>query len=235
MEDMRKIVGDEALLLLATNIVSLVAAIATIYASVAAYSGEELGNKELFSRIAKGWKQPLVTCLYIKLFELGFWVFISMSVGFTYLLSYASSIFTVIGIVVLGLGFVFYLYFGVIYALGLVVAVVEEDCYGLAAIGRAGLLLRGRKMQGLALNLLFVVVTIFVFSWPFFLPMKLMSYIGGVRLGLGSVAVVGLLHSAVFTVFYFGCKMSHGEEVHGKEFLGYTLVPTAAHADSALL
>lgn len=232
---MRIIVGDEALLLLATNIVSLVAAVATIYASVAAYSDEELGIEELFSRIAKGWKQPLVTCLYIKLFELGFWVSISLLVGFSFLLSYASSIFTVIGIVTPVLGFIFYLYLGVILTLGLIVAVVEEDCYGLAAIGRAGLLLRGRKMQGLALNLLFLVVTIFVFSWPFFLPMRLMSYVGAVRLALGSAAVVGLLQSAVFTVFYFGCKMNHGEEVRGKEFLGYSLVPTAVHADSPLL
>lgn len=121
---------------------------------------------------------------------------------------------------------VLYLYLCVPWIVSIVVAVVEEDCCGMEALGKAAFLVKGRRLRGFLLNLCYGLV---------FFIVVICSY-SQTRVAVKLVIIaaisclVKILMSVWYTVFYFQCTMQHGEEreVQLHPTFGYTKLSTAA-------
>ena len=58
------------------------------------------------------------------------------------------------------MGVLFLVHLSAVWMLGLVISVVEDNCNALMALGRAGELFKGRRLQGFTLMLLFSLLAI---------------------------------------------------------------------------
>ncbi|KAK1323529.1 hypothetical protein QJS10_CPA02g01440 [Acorus calamus] len=135
-----------------------------------------------------------------------------------------------------------YVYLRMLWTVGLIASVLEDDgCCGLEPFGRAGKLIKGRKIQGF---------TIAVVGWAIALLVSLacalvLSFVSlnddmdagiavwvAIRIGFSSLdCLVWLFAVMVYTGFYFECKKGCGGEDHvivGGGESGYVSVPVAS-------
>ncbi|RWR91342.1 hypothetical protein CKAN_02049200 [Cinnamomum micranthum f. kanehirae] len=125
--------------------------------------------------------------------------------------------------------------------IGLVVSVVEKDCYGMEAIWKAGALMKGRTLQGFCLSLVLTLVEMVISGFLGF-EMGGVGKTEAARLGLGlalisATGLVDLFVCVVYTVFYCDCKNGLGEkvEIEREEGAGYSLISTNCHVDTSIL
>ncbi|XP_058113321.1 uncharacterized protein LOC131256447 [Magnolia sinica] len=231
-KDVGFLVGEETLLLVISSIVSLFTAVATIFASSMTYYCKDLTHNELFLRIGQTWKRPMITWLYITLFESGYLLLIFLLVGIFTMIAKGSMTLACLTLVLALLLVRFYVYFSMLCKLGIVISVMEEDNYGMGALTKAADLIEGRKRQGYILYVLFKLVGLAVY-WVLSSAMQDIDRSHTTRLVIGVVlmhviSLEKILMSMVFTVFYFECKKSHGEKVETGGESGYSLVSTTA-------
>ncbi|XP_058113322.1 uncharacterized protein LOC131256448 [Magnolia sinica] len=235
-KDIGILAGEETIILVVSAIVSLFVAVATIYTSAMTYHGKDLTCSELFRRIRWTWKRPVITWLCITLFNLGFLLLIILLLGFLMLIAKGSIISTCLVIVLALLSLCFYVYFTLLFILGIVISVIEEGSYGMGALAKAAVLIKGRRWQGCILYVLFSLL-----GSAIYLVLNLaiqdihLSNMSRLVIGIVLVNVLSLetiLIYMVFTVFYFECKKSHGENVEIEGESEYSLVPTAFVEDS---
>ncbi|KAK1267968.1 hypothetical protein QJS04_geneDACA022886 [Acorus gramineus] len=96
----------------------------------------------------------------------------------------------------------------------LVVSPMEEDCYGMGAIKKARELTNGRRLQGFALVLIISVVSFVVVALVN--PKQVSGSIGSMVQTVMAMFIgylFKMIMFMVFTVFYYDCKKSSGEEV----------------------
>ncbi|KAG9148350.1 hypothetical protein Leryth_012291 [Lithospermum erythrorhizon] len=159
-------------------------------------SEKDLSVKELLFRVLKSWIRPLITMLY-NVAQCAYFVVVFL-----------------IGIV----AYIIYLYLSVVWIVGIVVSVVEEDCYGFEALGKAGKIVKGNRLVGLVYNVLLNLVTL-----VFVVFVQESRIITGHNLVLNKKVFLFITVSLScllrvfqfvgFTVFYFQCKKHHGEEI----------------------
>ncbi|XXG58387.1 hypothetical protein AAC387_Pa04g0708 [Persea americana] len=241
-KDVGIIVSEETIFILASCTISFFSTIALIYAAAAAYCWEEIAPKELFVLIRRMWKRPALTWSYVALFNLGY-LFVGASL-IGVLVLFAGDPVLLIGLGGFGaLFFVFmmYLYLSVFWRIGLVVSVVEKDCYGMGAIWKAGELMKGRKLQGFCLSLVLTLVEMVICVFLGF-QMEGVGRTEAARLGMGlalisATGLVDLFACVVYTVFYCDCKNGIGEkvEIERAEWAGYSLISTNCHVDTSIL
>ncbi|KAF8033840.1 hypothetical protein BT93_C0183 [Corymbia citriodora subsp. variegata] len=208
-KDIRLFYGLEWVFVLLYSVCSILFSTMTIYASAAAHGGKNLSTKDLGIAVARSWRRPFITFFYITLFGIGY-LFLVLALTIPLVLPRAN-IATVILCIVAAL---FYAHLAVVWTLGLVVSVLEEDKSGLGALAKAGQLVKGREVHGFALSLVIVALSILMSQ-----VVRLVS----VRQSEGAYIVIGLVMLNLlwavrmfglmaYTVFYYECKKFHGEE-----------------------
>lgn len=108
--------------------------------------------------------------------------------------------------------------------LGFVVSVLEEKS-GSEAIGKAAKIIKGKRLHGFILNLVFMILTLVIFLSD--LTVKLAAA-NSVIIGFFVTVVLGLvniLRWMAYTILYYQCKKNHGEEVELPWSKGYSQVP----------
>lgn len=238
LQDIQIIVGEETIFILVSYVFSLLSIVAMIYATAASYSSKQLNLKELILIIAGTWKRPLITSLYIGLLGIGFAMLLMPLIVLLVVTAKGSVIFIVFGVLIALLLLFLNIYLFAIWKLGLVISVVEEKFSGMKALGRAEELIKGRKLQGFVLSLLWtliygVIIGLFVFkAVDINLAKETRLVIELVFMNV--ICLLQLFLCMVFTVFYFQCKKSHGEEVETKVEIGYHLVSTNPQVDASV-
>ncbi|GMN20755.1 hypothetical protein TIFTF001_043162 [Ficus carica] len=215
-EDLGTLAGIEWIFIVANSLASLFFSTATIITSAAIYGGKEtLHIKDLLSTVGQTWRRPFVTLFYTTLFDLGYIFFV-----FTFKLPLvlvfdherAFSLFSTMVSMIIS---IFYLYISVVWTLAIVISVLEEKS-GIKALGKAAELVKGMKIKGFCIKLLFGILFYIVFE----LTMKTLNKqynslsfgIVIVLLFLNIACLVKMLSWTAYTVFYYECKKTHGEE-----------------------
>ncbi|KAF5178990.1 hypothetical protein FRX31_031418 [Thalictrum thalictroides] len=121
-----------------------------------------------------------------------------------------------IGTVLILLAICLYMYLALVWMLSIVISVLE-DCYGLQAFGKGAQLLKGRKVVGFGLTfVLMILIGVNV----------LVSNIMISTIAMAFAVLLKMFSMMVYTVFYFDCKQSHGEEIELEENIEYAQVST---------
>ena len=238
LQDIQIVVGEETIFILVTYALSLFLTVAMIYATAASYSSKQLNLKELILTIARTWKRPLVTSLYIALLGIGYAMLLMPLIVLLVETAKGSVIFIVFGVLIALLLLCLSIYLGAIWNLGLVISVVEERFSGMKALGRAEELIKGRKLQGFVLSLLLALIY-WVFTGLFVFKAVDINLAKATRLVIelvfmNVICLWQLFLCMVFTVFYFQCKKSHGGEVETRVEIGYHLVSTNPQVDASV-
>ncbi|KAJ8634692.1 hypothetical protein MRB53_008959 [Persea americana] len=204
----------------------------------ASYSSKQLNLKELILTIARTWKRPLVTSLYIALLGIGYAMLLMPLIVLLVGTAKGSVIFIVFGVLIALLLLCLSIYLGAIWNLGLVISVVEERFSGMKALGRAEELIKGRKLQGFVLSLLLALIY-WVFTGLSVFKAVDINLAKATRLVIelvfmNVICLWQLFLCMVFTVFYFQCKKSHGGEVETRVEIGYHLVSTNPQVDASV-
>ncbi|KAK9931971.1 hypothetical protein M0R45_019225 [Rubus argutus] len=212
--DLRLVIGLEGIFILAFSFSSLFFATASILASGVTYCGKNLSVKELLSRGMKSLKRPFVTWFYIMLLHLGYCLFLIAFLVPLVLLFSPKFTLSAFSIIVLIAATLFQAYLAVVWNLALVVSVLEEK-WGMEALGKAGQLIKGSKLCGFFLNIIFGV---FSFSVIYGLKKIGNTAFSGSEIViplilLNSMSLIRLFSLMAYTVLYYKCKETHGEEL----------------------
>ncbi|XP_043710241.1 uncharacterized protein LOC122659164 [Telopea speciosissima] len=141
-------------------VISLFGMTATICSSAVTYQGNIIRVKELLLMIQETWKRLIITGLYVLLITIAY-VFLCLVMIEAFILITAIGAIGTWNISIVGCSAsLVYLYPATVFMLGLVISILE-DCYGMKAIGKARELIKGRKIQGL---FVFVVYTLFYYE-----------------------------------------------------------------------
>ncbi|CAK9141223.1 unnamed protein product [Ilex paraguariensis] len=215
-EDLGILLVVESIFLFASLVLSLFATTAVIFISALSYCNKTLSIKDLVLKVSKSWTRPFITGLYTILLGMGY---LSVLMCTMFMISMFSNnpIASKAIVIVFGiLGSILSLPLTTIIILALVISVIEENCYGIEALGKAGKLVNGQRVQCFILNFLFLA-----FSWILYLCLSMgeneqllstqMILVGLFR--MHSLHLVYMLEFIAFTVLYFHCKKSHGEEI----------------------
>ncbi|PSS21064.1 Potassium/sodium hyperpolarization-activated cyclic nucleotide-gated channel 1 like [Actinidia chinensis var. chinensis] len=226
-KDIRIILGVESAILVVSSLVSLVSMGATII--VSSTSKNNLTSKHMMlSRLARSCVRSLVTTFHIALFLVGYIILVLAMLilirFFTdrpFALKFVSILFGIVASLS-------WIYLSVVWLLGLVVSVIEESCYGIEALGRAGGLVKGKRLHGFALNFLFAMASVLVFEGCRMIIDRnslLCQIILGVLL-IVFYCLVSMFQYMTFTVLYFQCKKADSEEIELQGSLEYSKLPS---------
>lgn len=216
--DIRILLVVEFAFFLASFTVSLFSISSMILALAVTYYGKSLSFKDLLSRFFKLFVRPLVTFLLYKLTVISYIIVFVLGIMFSLAIVGTDHLFTFI-LIFIALYFltsIFWIYLMVLCNLAMVISVIEESCYGIQALRKASRLVKGKRLEGFALNL--------VFALPIMIVFMVTTMIGDKKSSLSTqivmVLVMAVLSSLVmvfqwmsFTVLYFQCKKTHGEAI----------------------
>ncbi|PIA58871.1 hypothetical protein AQUCO_00400016v1 [Aquilegia coerulea] len=230
-----KFILIEVVIILLMSAILFYTMMTTVYVSAMSYLERDLKLKDLFKKIKKIWIRPMVTGFYSTLISTGFLVLV-VPLFLLVILMKGSLVVIMFGIVLVPLVIYLNMYLALVWMLSIVTSVLE-DCYGLQAIGKGAQLLKGRKVVGFVLN--FVLMILFGVSVLLsIMNMNIQSVTVKLLIslcGMNFAILVKILSMMIYTVFYFDCKQSHGEDVVVEENMGYyTKVSTFPLVDSAL-
>ncbi|CAL5328444.1 unnamed protein product [Camellia sinensis] len=212
--DIRILLVVEFAFFLASFTVSLFSISSMILASAVTYYGKSLSFKDLCSRFFKLFVRPLVTFLQFKLTVISYIIVFVLALMFSLAIVGTDHLFTLIliNIALCVLTSIFWIYLSVLWSLAMVISVIEESCYGIQALRKASRLVKGRRLQGFALNLVFALPMVIVFM--------VTMMIGDKKSQIVMVLVMTVFSSLVmvfqwmsFTVLYFQCKKINGEAI----------------------
>ncbi|PIA58874.1 hypothetical protein AQUCO_00400019v1 [Aquilegia coerulea] len=227
----------EFVFLLLSSAITLFSTMNTVYVSAMSYLDRDMELKDLFMKIKKIWIRPVVTWFYITLIGTGLFVLVLPLVLLVILSKRSFVVVLTIGIVLVLLAICLNMYLSLVWMLSIVTSVLE-DSYGLQALGKGAELLKGRKLVGFVLTVILMILVGIINV----LVLMINKNIQGVTLksllisfcGMIFSTMVNILGVMMYTVFYFDCKHSHGEEVEVEANMGYTKVSTFPLVDSAL-
>lgn len=200
--------------IVASYLFSLLFILLVVQASAITYSGKELTLEDLLKRIRGSWKAVLVTKVHFTFLYIGYTI-LSVSLIAVFMLDAEGSVVWIAMSGILGLSArVFYVYLGMVWMVGLVMSVLEDGCWGLEALSRAGEVVKGRRLQGFAIaTILLVAEGVFTGGYGLGIGKSLAQ---GERVGVTGVIVVivlqllKVLSMTVYTVFYCECRvMNH--------------------------
>ncbi|KDP34248.1 hypothetical protein JCGZ_07819 [Jatropha curcas] len=228
-QDLGTFIGVQWTYLAINSIFSLFLSTLTILGSAVIHeANDSITFKNLILKSLRSWKRTFVTLFYtIVGFSSMFFLFIfPLSLGVKTTTSY-----TFYAILVAIPFLISYLQMGIVWTLALVISVLEEIC-GLEAIRKAAQIVEGMKINGFLLNLVFTIifsVVIQCIRWTGIPqptePFKLL--IG--YLVINSIScLVRTVWLVAYTLFYYQCKKTHGEEVDSQKSVEYSKIATKA-------
>ncbi|KAK1290384.1 hypothetical protein QJS10_CPB18g00273 [Acorus calamus] len=198
---------------------------------------------DIFSSISRRFKGPLITQIYVDILIIVYTHFIicsfNLSNGSVFLIIFTDWLFLVAELL--------YVYLKMLWTVGLIASVLEDDgCYGLEALGRAGELIKGRKIQGFSIAAIVRAIALLV-SLACALALRFVGLNNAdvgigvwVAMGIGFSSLdclVGMFAVMVYTGLYFECKKGRGGEDHvvvGGGEGGYVSVPSSPPASAAV-
>jgi hypothetical protein len=186
-------------------------------ASVVAYSDKNLSFWKFLSRIPKIFLRTLATCFYVSIFAIGY-----ISLFSAFLISLIKQnmghplLLVPILITLVFSALIFWFYLAVAWDMALVISVIEKSCYGLQALRKAGRLVEERRVHGFALSLLLttlmvIIGLVFEVISPKKNPVSVKIICGTFATVL--ISLVQMVYIMSYTVLYFQCKKTHGEEI----------------------
>lgn len=205
---------------------SFILTISATYTFATAYSGEPLSVKGLLKVFKKRWYQTLITQLYIHIFNVGLEVSLFSVIGAAMLMTKSSSL--CMGITFIA--FLLYIYILTRWQVSLVVT-VNEKSYGIGAFSKAVILFKGNEKKGCAITSLSFLVGM-AMTGAFMFVSRFMKVESLMVTSLGYLALMSLFSTyvlAVYTVYYFECRKSHGivdEEGDQYVFMFDSLLPS---------
>lgn len=239
-KDLKQVAGSESIITLLSFFASLFLLVATFYTFAMAYSGTSLTPKELLSRVARRWYQTLVTRLYIVLLSLGFGLLSSLVIGTVMLACDDSKYLASSSVAMCVVAASIYIYLWTRWSMSLVITVVEET-WGIGALSWSVELFVGNKKKGWILTFILMLLKIMIYAVLGLLMMAGPTppspppppVVDQLRIGFLAVAASALLDMyamAVYTVFYYECRKSHGldEMLKVQEAFMYTSLPATA-------
>ncbi|WOL13874.1 hypothetical protein Cni_G22654 [Canna indica] len=218
---------------------SLLLMVATVYTFAMAYSARSLSPRQLLLRVARRWYQTLVTRLYVVLLTLGLALLSLIVVGAVMLASDEPNAADGCGVGLSAAAVLLYLYLSTRWAMSLVITTVEET-WGIGALSWSVELFIGNKKRGTLLTLILKAVQLAIyvtFAAAMVAPgtatpspdppappapeeqMKLWLIVAA------ATALWEMYSMAVYTVFYYECRKSHGLDWG---HTNYTVLPDAA-------
>ncbi|PWA75663.1 hypothetical protein CTI12_AA240190 [Artemisia annua] len=227
-KDTGAFLGIEAACIVFLFFVNLFAETTVVIIASCYYNGDNLSLKELFTTVLKTWTRPFVTLFYVRLLVLGyisifFWPFLIPS-----LILFDHSKILITLLIVLAIIFItFNLYLSVVWSLAVVVSVVE-DTYGLSALGKAREVMKGNRVHGFLLNLLYMLVLTVIFTVVYKLSPMMPIVVGVIEFIL--IGVLSMFQFLAYSAFYFECK----NDMVNSRGLEYSQIPTAPVIDEDL-
>ncbi|OIT28476.1 hypothetical protein A4A49_59613, partial [Nicotiana attenuata] len=177
-------------------------AIILIFAT--SYFSETLSVKDLGIKIFRSCIRLFFTMFYTTILVIGYFFFcLSMS---TPLFSSMNDFLKVIAFAILS--YIFYLYISTVWILALVVSTVEEGCYGIIALGKAGKIIKGNEMKGFILNSLFNLLALMIFQATLIVHNMIIMLIM-----VNACCLLKVFQLVAYTVLYFDCKKNQGDEI----------------------
>lgn len=208
-EDFRILLIIYVAILVVLYLISILYTIAIIILS----SNPKISLKELVLKISKAFKYAIITRLYTNMLGTGYFFMVLFLLS-PILISSRNIILFSIGIFVGILSFLFFLYLSVVWKLALVISVIEEDCYGIKSIAKAGRLIKGNRLNGLMLNILFSIIS----SLLYLIFLKTRPNKGVINQTIKTIfldnisSLFNLLLLVAYSVLYSHCKKNHTEE-----------------------
>ncbi|XP_020579977.1 uncharacterized protein LOC110024385 [Phalaenopsis equestris] len=216
LTEIREITAKETVFYVAIFFLSTLLLASTLCFICMAYADKKQPElKELLSKFRRTWKGALITQFYVTIFG-------HMSVFISFLLTCGIALFSVnfagvaVSFVLLILGVILYPYLAMIWLLSVVVSVEEEEggggrINGLAAIVKATEMMKGRRLKGILIAFILILLNLVVCLPPL---MHLSSSESKEMVILGIFFVVGavvkLFELVVVVVFYFECRNGGG-------------------------
>jgi hypothetical protein len=220
-QDVKILFGVEAVFVLLNLTTSLLLSIVTVLASAFTYGEKYISIVKVLKETIKSFKRPLITGFYVTLFVTGYiFLFLMTLLPIVYVVDGPVWLSSAILYLCMLLALVFLTYLSVIWTLAFVLSVLEEK-YGMEALGKAAKILKGMKLKGFVLNLVFTILAVVLFEVMVNLAMSKQSTWVQVSLGLISVvfsSLVRMIQLIAFTVLYHKCKKILGEvQLHGSK------------------
>ncbi|XP_073106993.1 uncharacterized protein [Elaeis guineensis] len=181
------------------------------------------------SYMIKGtWKRPFVTRIYFTLLFVGYTVTSVCLIAILMLNAHGSMVLIVLGALLALLARLLYVYLGMVWMMGLVISVLEDDCYGMEALEKAGHLVKGRRAQGFLIAVVFLMIDgVLTGGYGFGITRFQSDLVTHQATGLVVLNILLLLKmfsQMVYTVFYYECNKSHGREIQVSGDFTYTRV-----------
>lgn len=197
-------------------ILSLLSTAAVVYSIASIYTAKEVTFKKVMSVVPKVWKRLMVTFFWnflivfayniVAILVLVLWVFLTGP-------TVAGLVILVILLIVYFMGFV---YINVVWHLASVVSVLE-DVYGIQAMIKSRVLIKGKS--GLAISIFLLLILCFV-GLHMLYELEVVAWDGSVwgRVFYGVICFLLLSMLILFgliiqTVIYFVCKSYHHENI----------------------
>jgi len=202
---------------------SLLSTAAVVYTVASIYTGKEISYARVMSIVPRVWKRLMVTFLGFFLIVFAYYaVFVSVFflLIFTVEVNDLSSGIFIFGLVLIAaVFFCGYVFISMVWHLACVISVLE-DKYGLGAMRKSKDLIKGKRITGLVLDILYLVFG-GIIGWFFGY-----AVLHGNRHGVGSAArgangtvlvgllcFVNLMGLLTQSVFYLVCKSYHHESI----------------------
>ncbi|XP_024968546.1 uncharacterized protein LOC112508001 [Cynara cardunculus var. scolymus] len=227
LKDIKVLLGIELAFLLALFLTSLFAQTAIIFLTEASYKSKKIYVNDLMVRVPRSSTRLFITCFHVALLRVGYiyFGFVTLMVP-TIMFSGHKIVSKVILWVLMIFLVILYLYLSVVWLMSSVISVLEE-CSGIEALGKAGKLVKGNKLEGFSLNLMFNLL-----AYAFYHVLSKRS--AGIRTELtqaflqfflmSCICLLVVLELQAYAVFYFECKKSHGEEIELQGSVEYSKI-----------
>ncbi|XP_058113319.1 uncharacterized protein LOC131256444 [Magnolia sinica] len=187
-------------------VITLALMVTTIYVT-ATTVGIDLTGHKILAMSRRTLKQSAITWLYVFLFSISY---VGGSLLLMWVVVPGGGVFISFAMLMSLVFVLLYIFLNAVWMVSIVVSVVDEDCYGMAALAEAGEIIRGRRIQGFVLMLLAIALSVAFFMASSFTATTVF------QLMLLSLACPLKLFTFVsFTVFYYECRKIHGKKVVG--------------------
>ncbi|WOL13491.1 hypothetical protein Cni_G22261 [Canna indica] len=195
-------------------IITSLLTVATIHSTSMAYTGKDPSPSDIIFMTKHSWKWSFVTQICITILHVGFIQSTDPILLGLAIISRDSEILVALLILVAILAVLYYLYVAIVSLLCLVVSAVEDECFCMAAVGRALELISRSRKQGILITFLVVVLSSIS---NFIFRVVSSSHPKGNQLLIGFVhicidVVLNLLILATSTVLYYECKKRERKE-----------------------
>ncbi|KAI8570159.1 hypothetical protein RHMOL_Rhmol01G0011600 [Rhododendron molle] len=219
-KDVEIIIGFEFLYLRPSLAISLFSLVTIILVSVVAYSIRNLSFADFLSRIPKLGLITSVTSFHLKLFVTS-QIFLFLILWIVLSIRGIDQPLDLIPIITLGFfALNFFMCVAFVFEIALL-SVIKKSCYELQAFGKAEVLVKGKRLYGLIVGTIVMVIIRMTFEVR--LNQETVSpEIVCVFFRMVSQFLAKMVYLLSFAVFCFRCKKTHGEVVELHESLEYS-------------